>query len=79
MTRRQVIEEAGFEALQRLDDIALRDAGPCRPVVCFLPGLSNGLRFPFDLTDLRMLDDALFEAKSMRSTRAWQLRSRVPQ
>ncbi len=61
MTHRQVIEEAGFEALQRLDDIALRDAGPCRPVACFLPGLSSGLRFPFDLTDLRRLDDALFE------------------
>ena len=61
MTHRQVIEEAGFEALRRLDDIALRDAGPCRPVACFLPGLSNGLRFPFDLTDLHRLDDALFE------------------
>ncbi|WP_084217404.1 DUF7673 family protein [Xenophilus azovorans] len=61
MTQRQAIEEAGFEALQRLYVIALRDSGQCRFVARFLLGLYNGLRFPFDLTDLRGLDQAIFE------------------
>lgn len=60
MTHRQAIEEAGFEALQRLYEIALRDAGQCRFVARFLLGLYNGQRFPFDLTDLRGLDQAIF-------------------
>lgn len=61
MTHSQAIEEAGFEALQRLYEIALCDSGQCRPVACFLLGLYNGIRFPFDLTDLRTLDNVIFE------------------
>jgi hypothetical protein len=61
MTLRQAFEESGFEALQRLYEIALQDVDACRPVACFLLGLYSGVRFPFDLTDLRTLDSALFE------------------
>lgn len=58
---RAKIEESGFEALQRLYEIACRDTGQARKVAAFLLGLYNGDRFPFDLTDLRGLDDDLFE------------------
>lgn len=58
---RAQIEESGFEALQRLYEIACRDTGQARKVAAFLLGLYNGDRFPFDLTDLRGLDDSLFE------------------
>lgn len=54
------IEESGFEALQRLYEVACRDTGQARKVAAFLLGLYNGDRFPFDLTDLRGLDDDLF-------------------
>lgn len=54
------LEEAGFEALQRLYEAACTDTGQAGVVGCFLLGLYNGKRFPFDLTDLRRLDDALF-------------------
>lgn len=59
--RRAELEEAGFEALQRLYQVALGDHGQCRFIARFLLGLYNGMRFPFDLTDLRAIDDALFE------------------
>lgn len=59
MTNRQVIEEEGFEALQRLYVRALEDSGQCRVAARFLLGVYNGQRFPFDLTDLRLLDDAI--------------------
>jgi hypothetical protein len=55
------IEEAGFEALYRLYEVACRDSGQCRIIACFLLGLYNGRRFPFDLTELRAIDDALYE------------------
>lgn len=58
---RAKIEERGFEALQRLYVIACRDTGQARKIAGFLLGLYNGDRFPFDLTDLRGLDDDLFE------------------
>lgn len=58
---RAALEEAGFEALQRLYQVALGDAGQCRFIARFLLGLYNGNRFPFDLTDLRAIDDSLFE------------------
>lgn len=58
---RAKIEESGFEALQRLYETACRDTGQARKVAAFLLGLYNGDRFPFDLTDLRGLDDELFE------------------
>ncbi|ABM96854.1 DUF7673 family protein [Methylibium petroleiphilum] len=60
-TSRVELEEAGFEALQRLYQVALGDAGQCRFIARFLLGLYNGTRFPFDLTDLRAIDEALFE------------------
>lgn len=61
MTDRHALEEAGFEALQRLYEIALRDSGQCRFVAHFLLGLYSGVRFPCDLTDLRGLDEAIFD------------------
>lgn len=61
MTDRQAIEEAGFEALQRLYAVAIGPTGQCRHVAGFLLSLYNGQRFPFDPTDLRALDAALFE------------------
>jgi hypothetical protein len=59
-TRAHVATE-GVAALKRLYEIALRDSGQCRIVAGFLAGLYNGQRFPFDLTDLRCVDDAIFE------------------
>lgn len=57
---RDIIETRGAAALQRLFAVAHRDSGQCRYTACFLLGLYNGRRFPFDLTDLRAIDDALF-------------------
>lgn len=59
--RRGAIDTAGVQALHRLTPIALRDTGQSRVVGRFLLGLYNGEDFPFDLTDLRGLDLALFE------------------
>jgi hypothetical protein len=59
-TRAHVATE-GVAALKRLYEIALRDSGQCRIVAGFLAGLYNGQRFPFKLTDLRGVDDAIFE------------------
>ena len=59
-TRAHVATE-GAAALKRLYEIALRDSGQCRIVASFLAGLYNGHRFPFKLTDLRGVDDAIFE------------------
>jgi len=58
---RPKIEAAGEAALRRLYDVACRDSGQCRYVARFLLGLYNSQRFPFKLTDLRGLDDALFD------------------
>lgn len=52
---------ADKEALQRLFDQAQGYRGQCAVVARLLAGLYNGSRFPFVLTDLRRLDDALFE------------------
>lgn len=49
-----------LEALQRLWVIANGGSGQCRYVARFLLGLYNGTRFPFDLTDFRCLDAAIF-------------------
>lgn len=56
------LEEAGFEALQRLYAEAVSDEQE-KGSVCarLLLGLYNGSRFPFDLTDLRLLPTELFE------------------
>lgn len=48
-----------LEALLRLWPVAQRDHGGARVVCKFLLGLYNGQRFPFDLTDLRLLDHNL--------------------
>lgn len=58
---RDIIETKGVAALQRLFKVANRDSGQCRYIANFLLGLYNGRRFPFDLTDLRAIDDDLFE------------------
>jgi len=58
---KDIIETRGAEALQRLFTVANRDSGQCRYIAHFLLGLYNGHRFPFDLTDLRGLDNELFE------------------
>lgn len=56
-----IIETRGAAALQRLFTVANGHSGQCRYIARFLLGLYNGTRFPFDLTDLRAIDDALFE------------------
>lgn len=55
------LEEVGVEALKRLYKVACGDSGQCRFIARFLLGLYNGDRFPFDLTDLRAIDEALYE------------------
>lgn len=47
-------------ALMRLLEIAHKDTGQSRHVSRFLLSLYNGDRFPFDLTDFRCLDRAIF-------------------
>jgi len=59
--QRAALEESGFEALQRLYQAAIGHSGQCRVVARFLLGLYNGMRFPFDLSELRGLDTNLFE------------------
>lgn len=58
---RPAIEREGEAALRRLFDVAHGDSGQCRVVAAFLLGCYNGERFPFDLTDFRCLDGALFD------------------
>ncbi|MDD2892575.1 MAG: hypothetical protein PHF20_01480 [Halothiobacillaceae bacterium] len=55
------IRKDGEAALRRLLEIAQGHSGQCRHVAAFLLGLYNGMRFPFDLTDFRSLDRAIFE------------------
>lgn len=58
---RDIIETRGATALLRLFKVARGDSGQCRHIASFLLGLYNGTRFPFDLTDLRAIDNDLFE------------------
>lgn len=51
----------GEAALRRLFAVAQGGSGQCRYVAAFLLGCYNGERFPFDLTDFRCLDRALFD------------------
>ncbi|MCL1622605.1 hypothetical protein [Ralstonia pseudosolanacearum] len=53
--------DAGLDSLAHLLDVAERDSNQSGVVARFLAGLYNGQDFPFDLTDLRRLDDDLFE------------------
>ena len=55
------LEDVGTQALQRLFKIAKGHSGQCGRVARFLLGLYNGYRFPFDLTLLRSVEDAIFE------------------
>ena len=48
-------------ALQRLWEVANKNSGQCKYVAAFLLGLYNGRRFPFDLTDFRLLDDDIMK------------------
>jgi hypothetical protein len=54
------VRAEGEAALRRLLPIAQGNTGQCRHIAAFLLGLYNGTRFPFDLTDLRAIDHALF-------------------
>lgn len=58
---REDIQAQGQAALHRLYAISQRDTGQAGVVAHFLAGLYNGRRFPFKLTDLRGLDNAIFE------------------
>lgn len=55
------IRTEGEAALRRLLTIAQGDSGQCKRVAAFLLGCYNGDRFPFDLTDFRTLDMAIFD------------------
>ncbi|SOY77487.1 hypothetical protein CBM2589_U10004 [Cupriavidus taiwanensis] len=59
--RQDAAHEAGIPALRRLFDIANGHSGQCRRVAAFLLSLYNGQRFPFDMTDFRAVDQAIFE------------------
>lgn len=59
--KREDVMDEGKAALFRLYEVAQGDTGQCRTIMRFLVGLYNGNRFPFDLTDLRTVDDKLFE------------------
>ncbi|ELK4900642.1 hypothetical protein RVS51_005613 [Pseudomonas aeruginosa] len=61
-TRQQENEVAGITALKRLLPIAQRDSGQSGVIGRFLLGLYNGQAHRFDLTELRSLDPALFDA-----------------
>ena len=58
---REQLEAHGITSLQKLLPLAYGNTGQCRVIARFLAGLYNGQDFPFDLTDLRLLDDKLFE------------------
>ncbi|WP_341785358.1 DUF7673 family protein [Pseudomonas nitroreducens] len=55
------VREAGIAALKRLLEVARRDTGQSSVVALFLLGLYNGRDFKFDMTELRRLDNSLFE------------------
>lgn len=55
------VRQQGVDALKRLLGVAQSDTGQSRRIAFFLLGLYNGVRFPFDLTDFRGLDYALFQ------------------
>lgn len=56
---RQARTVQGIAALERLLPLGESDTGQARRVRRFLLGLYNGQAFPFDLTDLRCLDEAV--------------------
>ena len=58
-TGREVVLTAGTAAIQRLLPVALRDTGQSGVIAKFLLGLYDGYKFPFDMTELRRLDQEL--------------------
>lgn len=54
-------KDAGIDSLATLLDVAQCDAGQAWVIARFLAGLYKGDDFPFDLTELRRLDEDLFE------------------
>jgi len=58
---RPKIQAEGEAALRRLFDVANGHSGQCEIIAKFLLGCYNGDRFPFDLTDFRAIDSALFD------------------
>ena len=58
---RKEVQAQGVAALHRLYRVAQGDTGQSGVVARFLAGLYNGQRIPFDLTDFRRLDNALYE------------------
>ncbi len=59
--QRPAIVTAGEQALHRLIPVALRDTSQSRVVARLLLNLYDGSTYPFDLTELRLLDLELFE------------------
>ncbi len=57
---RSQLQANGVEALRRLLPMAQSDTGQSCVVARFLLNLYNGDRFPFDMTDFRCLDFAVF-------------------
>lgn len=58
---RRDVRADGIEALQRLVEVAHDHSGQCGRITRFLASCYNGFRFPFDLSELRGLDQALFD------------------
>ncbi len=56
---RLAVKASGLPALQRLVTVAQRDTGQSAVVGRFLLGLYNGRTYPFNLTELRGLDQEL--------------------
>ncbi len=54
-------EQTGVEALRRLFEMAKGTSAQCGRVARFLLGLYNGFCFPFELTQLRSVEEAVFE------------------
>ena len=60
--RRQQAHERGIPALKQPWQVAQGDSGQAQVIARFLLSCYNGTRFPFPLTDLRLLESALFDA-----------------
>ncbi|HHH9441355.1 TPA: hypothetical protein ACP32N_003294 [Pseudomonas aeruginosa] len=56
----EVLRTLGRKSLRHLIQVANGFSGQCRYVARFLAGCYDGVRYPFDLTDLRCLDPELF-------------------
>lgn len=54
-------QAAGVAALKRLLEVAMRDTGQSGVCARFLLGLYNGYAHPFNLIDLRRLDESLHQ------------------